>query len=614
MLQLLREGYWRDLAALFLVTALCGSLVTFGAGRLVAAYFEGALEALVGSPGEFDFIVHVRRDSEAEAHRALQDLLASISRGYTLKAGPAIAGQVHLLAGLPRAAESRPLFESLGRRLEAVPGYEGITFMVEPAVVLKDVHPALAGRLREEAEAVAGVRFAFAHGGSVWAVLESPEDAGPVRDGLVERLESLALVEVRFPEEGSQPEAQEAMEAAQQAFLSRVAAELPAAEARPLGPREAPFGEAAAALRRLIAQLEEGEELRRRLASAASLLEQAEGGAQDARVSEVIDTFRQALSEIEVLQLELERLAAQLKGAAADGEATGVLVALLLQRLFEGAAPAGAAPEPAVDVKRLEAGLDAIEEQLRRFDSLDLGEFAQSLREVERGLPVLAGEELARLQESLSRLEEAWGGSERLEVLVEGEWSAERLASLATEAFGASAQVRVEAVADVEPDARTSVMRLLGRAQGVATALISLCLLLVFLFTDCATLASYCSRRAEGTSTRRAGKSWLASGAFGAAWGGTLLLLFARAGGVSGIPVWLLVVAGAAAGFLITAAAPRISPVPAAPVEAGLSLGMSEAEIVREIVVPGGRPGLLYLLNRWRRRRPAGRERDAVPA
>lgn len=615
MLQLLREGYWRDLAALFLVTAVCGSLAVAGAGRTVAAYFEGALEAVVGSPGEFDFIVHVQREREEEALGALQAFLASISPDYTLKIGPAISGRVHLLAGVPRAAESRALFESLGRRLAAIPGYEGITFMVEPAVVLKDVHPGLVGRLREEAEAIRGVRFAFGSGGSVWAVLDSAEDAGRVRRELAGRLESLALVEVRVPA-GDPRAAAASMEEAEQAYRAKVAEAFPGAEAQPLGRREAPFGEAVASLRRALSQLEEGEELRRRLAAAASLLEEAEGGLQDAQVSQVVDTFRQALAQIEVLQVEVERLAAQLKGVAAEGDATGVLVALLLQRLFDGAGQdgAGAAPQPAVDVGQLEAGLDAIEEQLKRLDSLDLAGFARSLRELERRLPALAGEELARLEESFSRLEEEWGGGDRFEVLVEGEWSAERLAALAGEVFGAAAQVAVKPAALFEPDARTSVMRLLGRAQGAATALISLCLVLVVLFTDCATLASYCRRRAEGRSRGAAGRARLAAAAFGAAWGGALLVLFAQAGGAGEVPVGLLALAGAGAGLLIGAAAPRISPVPAAPVEAGLSLGMSEAEIVREIVIPGGRPGLLYLLNRWRLRRLGGRERDAALA
>lgn len=55
-------------------------------------------------------------------------------------------------------------------------------------------------------------------------------------------------------------------------------------------------------------------------------------------------------------------------------------------------------------------------------------------------------------------------------------------------------------------------------------------------------------------------------------------------------------------GALLSAIAHRISPVDVDEVHAGLSLGLGDAEILREIVVPGGRPGMLLWLNNFGRR------------
>src|SRR5690606_18623351 len=98
-----------------------------------------------------------------------------------------------------RSIESRSLFESLNSQFESIPGYDGMTFMVEPSVIVKDVHPDLVDRLREEAESLSHVRFAFHHGGSIWAVLDSAEAAAGVREELAGRIAPLGLVDVRFP-------------------------------------------------------------------------------------------------------------------------------------------------------------------------------------------------------------------------------------------------------------------------------------------------------------------------------------------------------------------------------------------------------------------------------
>ena len=63
---------------------------------------------------------------------------------------------------------------------------------------------------------------------------------------------------------------------------------------------------------------------------------------------------------------------------------------------------------------------------------------------------------------------------------------------------------------------------------------------------------------------------------------------------------WQIAIGGGLLGILIASMAERINPINKDEVLAGLSLGMSFKSIMREIVVPGGRPGMMQLLNRWK--------------
>ncbi|MCL6589682.1 MAG: hypothetical protein K6U80_06995 [Firmicutes bacterium] len=63
---------------------------------------------------------------------------------------------------------------------------------------------------------------------------------------------------------------------------------------------------------------------------------------------------------------------------------------------------------------------------------------------------------------------------------------------------------------------------------------------------------------------------------------------------------WVLGIIGAILGVLISLMAERINPINKDEVLAGVSLGLPFKTIMREIVIPAGRPGILNGLNRWK--------------
>ena len=86
---------------------------------------------------------------------------------------------------------------------------------------------------------------------------------------------------------------------------------------------------------------------------------------------------------------------------------------------------------------------------------------------------------------------------------------------------------------------------------------------------------------------------------------GTVLLLSIYAASKAEIPLLNLGhigVLGAFLGLLAAAFCEKFSPVDVNEMMAGQALGLPYVQIMREIVIPSGRPGLMYMLNRRRQR------------
>ncbi len=162
----------------------------------------------------------------------------------------------------------------------------------------------------------------------------------------------------------------------------------------------------------------------------------------------------------------------------------------------------------------------------------------------------------------------------------------------------------------IEPDPRGELYQVLTEVKSILagmTAIIATLLLLVLDHTAIMTVIrrKRISKKIPATGWRRlAERLAFAVSAperlYGIGVGATLLTaMFILAGG--GIPYlpWLGVpVLGALLGLLVACYTEKISPVAEEEVMAGEALGLTLDEVMREIVIPSGRPGLLQKLNR----------------
>ncbi len=161
----------------------------------------------------------------------------------------------------------------------------------------------------------------------------------------------------------------------------------------------------------------------------------------------------------------------------------------------------------------------------------------------------------------------------------------------------------------IEPDARGQLYQVLHEVKAILAGIAAIVATSLFLVFDHTAIMAVIRRRRLSNRVKPSG--WRAVVArfaalsaaervYGMTIGAVMLTaMFIIAGG--GIPYlpWIGVpVAGAALGLLVAGYAEKISPVAADEIMAGEALGLSFDEVMREIVIPAARPGLLQKLNK----------------
>jgi hypothetical protein len=202
--------------------------------------------------------------------------------------------------------------------------------------------------------------------------------------------------------------------------------------------------------------------------------------------------------------------------------------------------------------------------------------------------------------------------SQRIQILTKSNITTEFAGPIINRVVGHSnLSLYTSAVGIIEPDPRAEVMMILTQVKAILAGMISLIATIVFLTLDHTAIMTVIRRRRTVNKMLRV-KGWrrlihgikntfTAPECLYAMGIGALVLtaMFVLSGG--GIPYlpWIGVpLLGAAMGLLLANNSEKISPIDIDEVTAGEALGLSFDEVMREIVIPNGRPGLLQTLNR----------------
>lgn len=328
----------------------------------------------------------------------------------------------------------------------------------------------------------------------------------------------------------------------------------------------------------------------------------------------VLNTFQEALLQLEVLQAQMRQLNQGISGKGETSSSEQLLVTLLINGLFQSLAQAAVqagedslASLENLDIAAMRASLDQISSQIANVQSIDVQAIINQIEYVRDTLPMLGDEDIGR---SIRLINTYIAGQvipgERIQIMVENgrvdEGQVEKI--LRSRLDNPYLNIYSTSVGVINPDARSEIFRLLTEVRAIIAGLLAMGFTASILMLDHSAIFSTLKylRRTRQTGKHRWQELVNPVFFFGAGLGAVILEAVYTLSG-AGIPYlspWTVALIGAAMGWLVAQFAERFSPVNVKEVTAGQALGLSNVQIMREIVIPSSRPGLMNLLNRWK--------------
>lgn len=307
-----------------------------------------------------------------------------------------------------------------------------------------------------------------------------------------------------------------------------------------------------------------------------------------------LDRLKDNLNSLEGVAVDARQAKSTIDEVVANGSAT-----LAVLRSF--------------DIDGAKANLLAANERLSKLEDLDAPLITAQLQYLAAAAPNLKDEDI---NSSVKLLDKFIDGqvipSQRIQILTSSTISTEAIAPIVQQQVGhANSSLYSSSLGVIEPNTRGEVYQLLNEVKAILAGMAAMIITILFLVLDHTAVMTVVRRRrlAQQAKVRVSGWRGLVSRIavtftaperqYGMLVGAVLLTaMFKLSGG--GIPYlpWLGVpLIGALLGLIVANYAEKISPISGDEVLAGESLGLSFDEIMREIVVPSGRPGLLQKLN-----------------
>lgn len=265
-----------------------------------------------------------------------------------------------------------------------------------------------------------------------------------------------------------------------------------------------------------------------------------------------------------------------------------------------------------MDVTGMQEQIREVSKDLGAVRSIDTDAIIRELEYIKESLPNLKDDEVGR---SIRLIDQYISGEvipgDSLQLLVDRGVSLEAARNAAIKRFGPGVRVYVSPVGVIEPGVRSEVYRVLREARSTVAALVSILFVLLVLILDHAGVVSAIRElrreRAQRPSRRTAGRArealarlFDAGAAYATLTGAAILVpVFVASGAqVPYLKLWHVALIGGALGYLVSIESGKISPAPSDEITAGIAMGLTYTQVMREIVVPSSRPGILTLLNR----------------
>ncbi|HEX3046793.1 MAG TPA: hypothetical protein VHY08_18710 [Bacillota bacterium] len=264
------------------------------------------------------------------------------------------------------------------------------------------------------------------------------------------------------------------------------------------------------------------------------------------------------------------------------------------------------------------SGFNIVTDHLFGSDKIDLAALSAEVKRMRDSLPKLLDEEIGR---SVNLIDKYVGGEsvpgESIQIFTSSRIK-RGVADMVIKETVHSGQISTFSLpaGTIQPDLRGELFKILAEVRSTIAALMVLILwILTFTFDHSLIISMMkCMKYSFLPAKASLGSPFLEWGyqvmlrifspanLYAAGSGGILLSITSLLAGarIPYLNFWILGLIGAILGVLVSMIAERINPINKEEVLAGVSLGLPFKTIMREIVIPAGRPGILNCLNRWK--------------
>ena len=264
------------------------------------------------------------------------------------------------------------------------------------------------------------------------------------------------------------------------------------------------------------------------------------------------------------------------------------------------------------DAPGAQTSLAAISSRLLEVQQINTPMITAQLQYMAASVPNLKDEDIGK---SVKILDKFIAGQvipgERIQILTTNNINTDAIAPIVSrEAGHSNASLYSASLGVIEPNARAEVMQILGQVKAILAGMTAIIATILFLVLDHTAVMTVIRRNRLAVKVPARGwkkvlfrftTTFTASERqYGMLVGSVLLtsMFILSGGGIPYLP-WIGVpVLGAVLGLIVANNTEKISPIASDEVVAGEALGLSFDEIMREIVIPSGRPGIMYKLNK----------------
>ncbi len=271
-----------------------------------------------------------------------------------------------------------------------------------------------------------------------------------------------------------------------------------------------------------------------------------------------------------------------------------------------------------INFSAVKSGLGLVSDGFFGSDKIDLTALIAELQRVRDSLPKLLDEEIGH---SVNLIDKYAGGEanpgESIQIFTEAAIDRELVdATIADITNNSQIGIFSLPVGTIQSNIRGEIYKILAEVRSTIAALIVFILWVLTFILDQSLIISMLKLMDFSLLPKKCGfrHSWLERGygvltkilkpanLYAVIISGLFLgLTFPLAGArIPYLSNWTIGIIGGLFGIIISVIAEKINPVSKDEVLAGLSLGLPFKTIMREIVIPAGRPGMLQLLNRWK--------------